>query len=118
MYDIKIWWTSEGIIPSIYRPRDLPRHTRIRQVDNMDVNGFHPYNSKTTKYKYWPKRDIICIGDDIKCDKKFELPLISKTNEMTTIAKNLFTLDPNLQHQSGVEQFCTYMSSPNKIQCK
>jgi hypothetical protein len=37
---------------------------------------------------------------------------------MTTIAKNLFTLDPNLQHQSGVEQFCTYMSSPNKIQCK
>jgi len=50
MYDIKIWWTFEGIIPSIYWLGDLIRHTCIKQVDNMDVNGFHPYNSRTTKW--------------------------------------------------------------------
>jgi hypothetical protein len=44
------------------------------------------------KYKYWPKRDIICIGDDIKCDTIFELPLVSKMNEMITTTNNLFTL--------------------------
>jgi hypothetical protein len=102
MYDIKIWWRFEGIIPFIYWPGDITKHICIRQVDYMDVNGFHPYNSKTTKFKYWPRRDIICFGDNIKCDTIFELPLISKKNEIIT-TKKLFTLDPNSQRQFGAE---------------
>lgn len=59
---------------------------------------------------------IICIGDDIKCDKKFELPLISKTNEMIAIAKNLFTLDPICNINLELNNFahiCLHLTKSN-----